>query len=182
MPAVEVRTFIPAPPEAVWETLADLEGQAAWMSDVIDLRVTSERKQGVGATMAITSRVLFKTVREVATVTTWEPPRSLAVRHSGDFSGTGIFTLEPAPGGTIFVWREEIRPPFGPLGLAVFPLLKPHLARLFARNSDRLREAVLARLAQRAAEPAQPPTRTRRSRARGASTETPPPATSPGAG
>ncbi len=146
MPAVEVRTFIPAPPEAVWESLADLQGQAAWMADVLELRVTSPQTQGVGATMEVTSRVLFKTVREVATVTTWEPPRSLAVRHSGDFSGTGIFTLEPVPGGTVFVWREELRPPFGILGLMLFPLIKPYLARLFASNSDRLRETVIARM------------------------------------
>lgn len=147
MPAVEVRTFIPAPPEAVWETLADLEGQASWMADVLDLRVTSDCKEGVGATMTVASRLLFKTVRETATVTAWDPPRSMAVRHSGDFGGAGIFTLEPAPGGTIFIWREELRPPFGPLGLLAFPLVRPHLVRLFARNSDRLRDAVLARTA-----------------------------------
>jgi uncharacterized protein YndB with AHSA1/START domain len=173
LPAVEVRTFIPAPPEAVWETLADLEGQAAWMTDVVELRVTSERKEGVGTAMAVTSRVLFKKVREVATVTTWEPPHRLAVRHSGDFTGTGIFTLEPAPGGTIFVWREEIRLPFGPLGLAAFPLLRGHLVRLLAHNSDRLRDAVVARLAERV-EPARKSTRTLRSRGRGAPAEAPP--------
>ncbi|HXF50428.1 MAG TPA: SRPBCC family protein [Dehalococcoidia bacterium] len=176
MPAVEVRTFIPAPPEAVWETIADLEAQPRWMSDVVELRVTSPQRQGVGVTMAITSRFLFKTIREVATVTTWDPPRRLAVRHSGDFSGVGIFTLEPAPGGTVFVWREEVRPPFGPLGLAVFPLLKPRLARLFARNSDRLREIVLARTREAQAEPKERPARSSRARARGkAETSSPPP-------
>ncbi|HXF50134.1 MAG TPA: SRPBCC family protein [Dehalococcoidia bacterium] len=175
MPAVEVRTFIPAPPEAIWEIIADLEAQPRWMSDVVELRVTSTEKRGVGATMAITSRFLFKTIREVATVTTWDPPRRLAVRHSGDFSGVGIFTLEPAPGGTVFVWREEIRPPFGPLGLAIFPLLKPRLARLFAQNSDRLREIVLARTSGAQAEPKERPTRSSRARAhRKAETTSPP--------
>lgn len=175
MPAVEVRTFIPAPPEAIWETIADLEGQARWMSDVLELHVTSSERQGVGARMAITSRFLFKTVREVATVTTWEPPRRLAVRHAGDFSGVGIFTLEPAPGGAIFVWREELRLPFGPIGLALFPLLKPRLERLLARNSDRLRDVVLARSREAQAEPERRPTRGRPTRSRGKPAETPPP-------
>lgn len=175
MPAVEVRTFIPAPPEAVWETIADLEGQARWMSDVVELQVTSSERQGVGVTMAIASRFLFRTVREVATVTTWEPPRRLAVRHAGDFSGVGIFTLEPAPNGTVFVWREEIRPPFGPFGLALFPLLKPWLTRLFARNSDRLRDVVLARSREAQAEREERPTRSRHAGSRGKAAETPSP-------
>lgn len=174
MPAVEVRTFIPAPPEMVWETLADLEGQAAWMTDVVELRVTSPQKEGVGTTMAITSRVLFKTVREVATVTAWDPPRSLAVRHAGDFSGRGMFTLEPVAGGTVFVWREELRPRLGPLGLALLPLMRPHLARLLALNSDRLRSRVLARMAEESSESTAAPPRKPRPRTRQAPAGTSP--------
>jgi carbon monoxide dehydrogenase subunit G len=147
MAHLEVRTFIAAAPEAVWEILADLEHQAAWMVDVRKLKVVTEEKRGVGAIMHVTSELFrLPIVKDVMAITAWEPPRRMDVEHRGQFKGTGQFLLEPAHNGTTFIWIEDFVPPLGRLGELVFSLVvRPHLRRVFARslaNVRRLAEAM----------------------------------------
>lgn len=146
MAHLEVRVFIAAPPEVVWEILADLEHQAAWMVDVRKLKVVTEEKRGVGAIMHVTSELFrLPIVKDVMAITAWEPPRRMDVEHRGQFKGTGQFLLEPAHNGTTFIWIEDFAPPLGRLGELVFALVvRPHLRRVFARslaNVRRLAEA-----------------------------------------
>jgi hypothetical protein len=73
-------------------------------------------------------------------ITTWQPPVRYDVKHQGQFTGTGAFILEPAPGGTVFCWLEDFKPPFGPLGELGFKLIVgPHMRRVFARSLANLR-------------------------------------------
>jgi hypothetical protein len=73
-------------------------------------------------------------------ITTWDPPRELAVLHRGRFSGTGAFRLEPLGGGTRFTWWEAFEPPMGELGEHVHSLLvRPHLERVFSRSLANLK-------------------------------------------
>jgi len=146
MAHLEVATFIAAPPETVWEILADLERQGDWMVDVRELRVTSDVKRGEGAVMEVTSELFgLPIVKDVMQVTAWQPGRRIDVAHRGSFAGTGEFVLYRAENGTIFRWIEDVQPPLGPLGAAAFALLvKPHLTRVFARslaNVKRMAEA-----------------------------------------
>jgi uncharacterized protein YndB with AHSA1/START domain len=138
MAHIEIQRFIPAPPEAVWEVLADLERQASWMVDVRRLDVVSEQKQGAGVVMHVTSELFgLPVVKDVMMVTAWAPPRRIDVEHRGQFHGTGQFVLDRVENGTIFTWTEDFEPPLGPVGEAVFRLvIRPHLRRVFARSME----------------------------------------------
>ena len=146
MARLNVSVFIRATPERVWEVIADLPSQATWMVDVRKLEVVSEQRSGAGALMRVTSELFgLPLVKDTMLITTWQPPVRYDVEHKGQFSGTGAFILEPAPGGTVFRWLEEFEPPLGPLGELGFKLLVgPHLRRVFGRslaNVRRLAEA-----------------------------------------
>jgi hypothetical protein len=136
MAHLEIRTFIAAPPEAVWGVLANLEGQAEWMVDVRTLDVVSERRSGAGTVMHVTSELFgLPIVKDVMEITAWVPPVRMDVAHRGQFSGTGQFLLDRVDNGTIFTWIEDFEPPLGPLGEAGFLVaVRPHLMRVFARS------------------------------------------------
>ncbi|MEX2226698.1 MAG: SRPBCC family protein [Dehalococcoidia bacterium] len=136
MARLDVRTFIAAAPEVVWDVVTDLERQRDWMVDLRALEIVSEAKIGAGVVMHVTSELFgMPVVKDVMTITAWEPPHRMDVSHSGQFSGTGAFILERIDNGTIFTWIEEFAPPLGPLGEAGFALVvRPHMARVFRRS------------------------------------------------
>jgi hypothetical protein len=133
---LDIRTFVAAPPEIVWDVISDLERQREWMVDLRRLDIVSQRRSGAGAVMHVTSELFgLPIVKDVMTITAWEPPHRMDVLHSGQFHGTGSFLLERVDNGTIFTWIEAFEPPLGPLGEAGFALLvRPHLMRVFARS------------------------------------------------
>jgi Polyketide cyclase / dehydrase and lipid transport len=143
MAHLDVRVFIRATPERVWEVISDLPAQAGWMVDVRRLEVTSEQKSGVGAVIEVTSELFgLPLVKDTMRITAWEPPYRFDVEHVGQFSGTGSFIVEAAPGGSgsIFTWIEDFQPPAGPLGEAGFAIaVGPHLKRVFGRSLDNAR-------------------------------------------
>jgi uncharacterized protein YndB with AHSA1/START domain len=141
MAKLDLRIFIRATPERVWQVISDLSGQARWMVDVRRLDIVSETKSGSGTVIDLTSELFgLPLLHDVMEITAWDPPRELAVVHRGQFTGTAAFRLEPVHGGTVFTWVEEFRPPFGPLGELSFGLLVgPHLRRVFGRSLDNVR-------------------------------------------
>jgi hypothetical protein len=142
MAYLDIRSFIRATPERVWEIIADLPSQADWMVDVRKLEVVSEQRSGSGTVVEVTSELFgLPVVKDRMTITSWQPPQRYDVAHDGQlFSGTGAFVLEPAPGGTIFIWIEDFKPPLGPLGEIGYKLVVgPHLKRTFGRSLDNLR-------------------------------------------
>jgi carbon monoxide dehydrogenase subunit G len=141
MAHLEIRKQIAAPPQAVWDVIADLEHQKAWMVDVRKLDIVSAQKQGVGTLLHVTSELFgLPAVRDVMLITAWEPPHRMDVEHRGQFHGSGQFLLAPVDGGTLFTWIEDFRPPLGALGEAVFSLVvRPHLLRVFARSMENVR-------------------------------------------
>jgi hypothetical protein len=141
MAHLDLRIFIRAAPERVWDVLADLPGQTRWMVDLRSLDVIGEQKTGAGTEMDVTSELFGRpVVKDRMTITAWEPPRRLDVRHSGSFTGTGSFVLEPVRGGSVFTWIEDFQPPLGRLGELGFRMLVgPHLQRTFRRSMENLR-------------------------------------------
>ena len=142
MAHIDVRVFIRATPQRVWDVISNLPGQASWMVDVRSLEVTSVEHSGVGAVIKVTSELFGQPlVKDTMRITAWEPPHRFDVEHVGQFSGTGSFIVEPAPGGSIFTWIEDFKPPLGPFGEAGFALVVgPHLKRVFGRSLDNVRE------------------------------------------
>jgi hypothetical protein len=141
MATVEVRAFIQATPERVWQIIADLEGQKHWMVDVSSLEIVGEKRSGAGAVLELTSRLFgLPVVKDIMEVTTWDPPRELGVVHRGQFSGSGAFRLEPQGCGTLFTWWEDFKAPLGELGeLGHSWIIKPHLERVFSRSLANLK-------------------------------------------
>jgi uncharacterized protein YndB with AHSA1/START domain len=141
MAHLDVRVFIRATPERVWEVISDIPGQASWMVDVRRLEVTTEQRSGVGTVVKVTSELFGQPlVRDTMRITAWEPPHRFDVEHTGQFTGTGSFIVEAAPGGSILTWIEDFQPPLGPAGEAGFSLLVgPHMKRVFGRSLDNVR-------------------------------------------
>jgi hypothetical protein len=76
----------------------------------------------------------------VMEIVRWEEPKEIGVVHRGQFTGTAEFRLEAVPGGTIFVWVEDFKPPAGLLGEVGFRLVVgPHLRRVFGRSMENVR-------------------------------------------
>ena len=141
MAHLDVRVYIRATPERVWEVISDIPEQASWMVDVRRLEVTSEQRSGAGTVIKVTSELFgLPLVKDTMRITGWEPPHRFDVEHSGGVTGTGAFIIEAAPGGSIFTWVEDFKPPLGPLGELGFSLLVgPHMRRVFGRSLDNLR-------------------------------------------
>ncbi|HLF76224.1 MAG TPA: SRPBCC family protein [Dehalococcoidia bacterium] len=141
MAALELRLFIRATPERVWDVLSDLPGQIRWMEDLRSLEFTSDQQSGSGTVIKVTSELFrLPLVHEVMEITTWQPPNRLGVRHSGGFNGTGEVIIEPAPGGSVFTWREVFEPPLGPVGELGFKLIVgPHMRSVFKRSMENVR-------------------------------------------
>jgi hypothetical protein len=74
------------------------------------------------------------TTRDRVRVSAWEPERRLEIVHGGWVSGRGEFQLTPRGDDTHVLWREELRPPLGPVGAIGLLALKPVMARVFARD------------------------------------------------
>jgi hypothetical protein len=138
---LEVSSFIRATPERVWEVIADIPAQAAWMDDVRSIDIVGEQQTGSGTVLYVRSELFgLPVVHDTMRITSWQPPVRYDVEHGGQFTGTGAFILEPAPGGTVFRWLEDFKPPLGPLGELGFKLfVGPYMRRVFARSLENLR-------------------------------------------
>jgi uncharacterized protein YndB with AHSA1/START domain len=147
MAGLDVRAFIRAPRERVWQIISDLPAQAKWMVDVRHLEVVGDARAGPGTVIKVTSVLLrLPVVHDTMTIETWSPPARYDVSHIfdlgrlGNVQGSGSFILEPVPGGTVFIWQEELQP-FGPVGeLGWNFALKSHLTRQFGRSMDNVRK------------------------------------------
>lgn len=128
------------PPAVVWARIADVRTHVDWMADAEAIRITSERREGVGTTFECDTVVGPIRLVDRMEITDWVPEQCMGVRHTGLVTGEGRFTLAPVSGGrTRFTWREELRFPWwlgGALGAAAGA---PVLRRIWRRNLDHLR-------------------------------------------
>ena len=131
---VEAETLLPATPAASWRALTDWERQADWMRDADSVKVLTKHREGPGVRMAVKTRVLnVPAFTEVLEVTEWVPPSRLVVAHRGFVRGDGVWTLEPAPGGTRFRWTEILSLPVPVLGELALVVYRPFMRRLMRR-------------------------------------------------
>ena len=136
MAILDLWVHINAPPERVWDVIADLPGQKRWMVDLRSIEFTSEQHEGEGAVIEVTSELFgLPLVKDRMRITKWQPPTRFDVEHIGQFTGAGEFILQPVAGGTLFTWREVFKPPLGLLGEIGFALVVgPHLRSVFRRS------------------------------------------------
>ena len=131
---VESETVLPATTAVAWRALTDWERQAEWMRDADSVRVLTTHREGPGVRIAVKTRVLnVPAFTEVLEVTEWNPPERLVVSHRGFVRGDGVWTLEPAPGGTRFLWVEMLSLPVPVLGALALLVYRPFMRRLMRR-------------------------------------------------
>jgi carbon monoxide dehydrogenase subunit G len=143
---VEREIVLPCTPEEAWEVLMDWERQADWMLDADSVVVDSEQREGVGTRLAVRTRLFgIPAFTEPMEVVGWEPPSRLQIRHGSLVAGTGTWSLEPVEGGgTLFVWREEIRLAVPVVGEVAARLYAPVMRMLMGRAMEGLRRYVIA--------------------------------------
>jgi uncharacterized protein YndB with AHSA1/START domain len=131
---IDTAGVLPAPPAIVWDLVTDWEHQGDWMLEARDFVVLGPQREGVGVEAEATVSIAGFTTRDRVRVSAWEPERRLEIVHGGWVSGRGEFQLTPRGPDTHVLWREELRPPPGPLGAVGLLALKPVMARVFARD------------------------------------------------
>lgn len=140
---VSAETVLPVPIERAWEVLTTWEDQPRWMRDADAVRVLGSRREGVGTTIAVRTRVLgVPLFTERLEVAIWEPPRRLVVAHRSVVRGVGTWRLQPIEGGTWFTWTEELRLPIPGLGELILRAYRPVLRWLMRRGLATLRASL----------------------------------------
>lgn len=133
--------MLDAPPERVWNDLANIASHVEWMADATAIRFLSPQTTGSGTRFECDTKIGPITMTDVMEITEWVPGKVMGVRHSGVVTGEGRFTLRKARHGrTQFHWSERLRFPAwmgGPVGAFA---AKPILRRVWRRNLARLAE------------------------------------------
>ncbi|MBW2495634.1 MAG: SRPBCC family protein [Deltaproteobacteria bacterium] len=117
---VEARAPISLPQEECWEKLRDLSLAAHYVPGVTKCVITTERKEGVGASRVVTHRQ-FGDMDE--TVVEWDEGAGITIRlHKGDQAAFPFreaffrYELEPADEGCVIHTRLTWTLPWGPIG------------------------------------------------------------------
>ncbi|GAA3665245.1 hypothetical protein GCM10022224_031990 [Nonomuraea antimicrobica] len=121
-----------APPEQVFALITDWPRHREWMV------LTSARLVGEHEVAAFTGVWPFGFL-DTMTITCWRPPELVRVTHTGRFvRGRGAIRVRPHRDGSRVVWAEELELPFGPLGRALWPLVRPPALVLLRLSLRRL--------------------------------------------
>ncbi len=130
---------VDVPIERVWVRLADVERQPEWMHDLKWVRIDTPGPIRVGTRAEALVRILGIGVHDPVEVSVFLPPHDYAMRHEGQFKGSGVFRLEALDDGrTRVTWDETLVPPILPnlIGLIQAPLL----GRIFQADLERFRD------------------------------------------
>lgn len=138
MARVCVEQHIAAPPQTVWDDIADVGSHVEWMADAESIEFVTHQRDGVGTKMEVLTKVGPFSLTDVMEFTAWEPPVRMAVRHEGLVTGEGAFFLAPERNGTKFVWDEELTFPLWLGGPVAAFFAAPVLRAIWRRNLRRL--------------------------------------------
>jgi hypothetical protein len=139
MAGVRVSTVLDAPPDVVWDDLADVASHVEWMADARAIRFLSAQTSGVGTRFECDTKIGPITLTDVMEITEWKPGKAMGVRHTGLITGTGRFTLRKARHGrTRFQWKERLTYPARLGGRFGAFISQPVLRWVWKRNLRRL--------------------------------------------
>lgn len=142
---------VAAPPEAVFEALADATTYPEWWKPVY-LETTTDGPPEVGrASLQHFKGRLPYHLHTRSTITRYEPPTAVGADVDGDLRGRGLWTLTPRDGGTNvrFDWRVYAEKP---IVRALSPVLRPLFRWNHAWAIARAREGLEPYARRRAAE------------------------------
>jgi uncharacterized membrane protein len=116
---------ISAPPEAVWEYVADPGRYLHFMSGVTRWEVVSDDPQGLGARYRMLFRVGSAEVGGLIEVIEWVPPRDMAWTSVLGLDQRGRWRLRERPGNRTHV---ELRLSYGVAGAGIFGWVSEQVA------------------------------------------------------
>jgi hypothetical protein len=147
MPAIDAHIHIARPPDAVFAYLADFSNDPHWRANVLAMRPLGNPQDlgGIWSRQVEVRRVPGRTVESHAAITTYAPPRELAVRRAtGPIRPEARYRLTPQNGGTHLSFHLQI-PLAGPSWLAlpaVWLLLRLLVAPTLPQDLARLKQAL----------------------------------------
>lgn len=123
---------VEAPVADTWAAAVDWETQSAWMLGT-DVRAARGGGRAVGGALEAFTGLTVAGRRvgfvDPMRITAWDPPHRCDVVHTGRVvRGTGTFAVEERPGGSRFLWREDLELPLGRLGRLGWLLVRPLFA------------------------------------------------------
>jgi uncharacterized protein YndB with AHSA1/START domain len=122
---IRLEVDVAAPVERTWAAATDWDHQGEWMLGTT-VRGTVNDGQGVGGGIRAATGLGPLAVVDTMRITGWDPPHAAYVRHLGRIvRGTGAFEVTERPGGSTFVWSEQLDLPLGALGRLGFRLVRP---------------------------------------------------------
>jgi Polyketide cyclase / dehydrase and lipid transport len=143
---VTIAVTVHVAPEVLWDELSALERHVDWMRDARSIQFVGPSRRGVGTRFVCDTRVGPLRTRDTMTVTDWDPPRLLGIRHEGLVGGHGQMRLRPLDraGATELVWDETLWFPWWLGGALAGRAAAPVLRRLWQGNLAALRRRVEA--------------------------------------
>ena len=117
---------IAAPAERVFAAITDWPAQGEWMLGTT-VRSLDGPGHHVGARLEAFTGVGPVGFLDTMTITAWQPPTRVDVMHTGRVvRGIGIMEVEAlGPDRSRFTWAEDLELPWGGLGRAGWPLVRP---------------------------------------------------------
>ncbi len=117
MATVSQSVEIAASPGQIWDAVVAWESQGSWML-LTRVEPAAQGGHGPGGGIVGLTGVGPLVVRDPMTITTWDPPTRLVMRHTGRLvRGSGAFeTVDLGNGRSRFSWSEWLDLPLGPLG------------------------------------------------------------------
>jgi len=139
MARIQISQVIDRTPSEVWNEMRHIERHVNWMHDAVEIRFTSDSREGIGTSFVCLTKVgPFKT-QDVMTITEWRENEVMGVAHAGLIRGVGKFTILRQGPGSLIVWEEKLEFPWWGLGWFGLTLAKPVLTHIWKRNLRNLR-------------------------------------------
>jgi uncharacterized protein YndB with AHSA1/START domain len=122
---IRLEVDVDAPAERTYAAATDWDRQGEWMLGTT-VRGTAQGGRGVGGGIEARTGIGPLAFLDTMRITAWDPPRGAYVEHLGRLvRGTGAFEVRERPGGSTFVWSEQLDLPLGRVGALGFRVLRP---------------------------------------------------------
>ena len=116
MARIQISQVIDRTPSEVWNEMRHIERHVNWMHDAVEIRFTSDSREGIGTSFICLTKVgPFKT-QDVMTITEWRENEVMGVTHVGPIKGSGQFSITPHGEKSLIVWEEKLFFPWWSFG------------------------------------------------------------------
>lgn len=145
MPVVEESVFIARPPQDVFDFIIETENIPVWDVSIIKAEQVGTGPVGLGTRSRGTSKIMGRRFDWTTETTEFEPPkRIINTSVEGQIHFTVTSVLEPAPGGTMLIYRIDAESGLGGVfGRLADPFIEKAQARTVRANLETLAELLV---------------------------------------